>query len=399
MKKQDVFDAYVSCIMNTYSRFPIVFTKGKGSFLWDIDGKKYIDLFPGWAVSVLGHCPSSVINGIRYQAARLVHLPNNFYHIQQAKLAKELCLLLPFEAKAFFCNSGAEAVEGALKLARAWGASRGKKKIIAMKNSFHGRTMGALTLTGQSVYQQGFDPLVPAVETVEFNDINALEQAIDEKTCAVALELVQGEGGVNIASEEYVGAVRELCDKKDVLLIFDEVQTGIGRCGQWFCFQNYDVCPDIMTLAKGLGGGVPIGAVVARKHIADVFRPGMHATTFGGSPLVCKASLGVLKEIRKKGLLKRVRRLSDKCVDLFKSWQKRWPDKIKDVRAMGFMFGIELKAECKGIVESSLRKGLLINCTHGKVLRIMPALNIPEKVLFSGLEILEGVLDEAFSVD
>ncbi len=398
MKKNEVFDIYRSCIMNTYTRSPVVFVKGKGSYLWDIDGKKYIDLFPGWAVSVLGHCPSPLVNALRYQASRLVHLPNNFYHIQQAKLAKELCYRVPFESRVFFCNSGAEAVEGALKLARAWGSSRGKNKIIAMNNSFHGRTMGALTLTGQRSYQKGFDPLLPMVDIVDFNDIKALDGRIDDKTCAIILELVQGEGGVNVAKKEYVEQLRKLCDINDVLLIFDEVQTGIGRCGHWFCFEHYGVEPDIFTLAKGLGGGVPIGAVVARAEVASAFSPGMHATTFGGSPIVSRASFSVLKEVQRKKLLSRVRRLSDECMGIFQKWKEKWPDKIKDVRGIGFMFGLELSVECKPVVEKAMENGLLINCTHKYVLRVMPALNVPEKVLFKGLDILEEVLDETFSI-
>ncbi len=397
MRKTEVFEFYQNYIMNTYTRFPVVFIKGKGSILWDIHHKEYIDLFPGWAVSVLGHCPSEVINAIRHQVSKLIHLPNNFYHIPQARLAKEIIYRVGFDAKVFFCNSGAEAVEGAIKLTRIWGKKKNKFQIITMENSFHGRTFGALTLTGQDVYQKGFDPLLPGVKRVKFNDFDALERAVDENTCAIILELIQGEGGVNVAELEYVKKIRRLCDQREILLIFDEVQTGIGRTGKWFCFQHYGVIPDIITLAKGLGGGVPIGAVVAKASVADCFMPGMHASTFGGGPLVCRAAVAVFKAIQKHKLLTRVERLSAEIFERINRWKQRWPDYIVDIRGKGFMIGIELAVPGDKIVQRCFEEGLLINCTHKNVLRIMPALNVEQKILDRGFEILEGVLDEAFS--
>ncbi len=397
MRENEVYQIYQDLIMNTYTRMPRVFIKGKGSRLWDIHHREYIDLFPGWGVSILGHCPSEVMNAIRHQVSKLIHLPNNFYHIPQARLAKELTYRVGFPAKVFFCNSGAEAVESALKLARAWGRDKGKYEIITMENSFHGRTLGALTLTGQDTYQAGFDPLLPGVKRVKFNDISAVESAITDETVAVILELIQGEGGINVADPEYVKALRNLCDEKGILLIFDEVQTGMGRTGDWFCFQGYGVEPDIFTLAKGLGGGVPIGAMVARKEVAEAFKPGMHASTFGGGPLVCRAGVAVFKAIQKHKLITRVRRTGEELRERFESWKERWPGKIREVRGKGFMWGVELTVPCKEIVERALEKGVLVNCTHTTVLRIMPALNIEDKYLEKGLLLLEEVLDEAFS--
>ncbi len=397
MKKRDVFDFYGHYIMNTYTRSPVIFVKGKGSRLWDIDNKEYIDLFPGWGVSVLGHCPPAVVNAIRYQASRLIHLPNNFHHISQAKLAKEIVMRLGFPAKVFFCNSGAEAVEAALKLAKAWGQRKGKTEIITTENSFHGRTTGALSLTGQDIYQRGFHPLLPNVKRVKFNDISAIKEAISPETAAIILELIQGEGGVNVAEKKYVEALRKLCDENEILLIFDEVQTGIGRTGRWYCFQHYGVEPDIMTLAKGLGGGVPIGAMVAKDEIAKAFKPGMHASTFGGGPLVCKAGIAVFRTIQRQHLLSKVQKTSEELRNRFLGWKKRWPEKVRDVRGKGYMFGIELSCPCRKIVETALSRGILVNCTHSNVLRIMPALNIKPKYLNKGLSILEEILEDEFS--
>ncbi len=397
MRENEVYQIYNDSIMNTYTRSRVVFVKGKGSRLWDIHHKEYIDLFPGWGVSVLGHCPSEVMNAVRHQVGKLIHLSNNFYHIPQARLAKEIVYRMGFPAKVFFCNSGAESVEGALKLARAWGKEKGRYEIITMENSFHGRTLGSLTLTGQDVYQKGFDPLLPGVKRVKFNDISAVEEVISDKTAAVILELIQGEGGINVADKDYVKKLRALCDQKGVLLIVDEVQTGMGRTGAWFCFQNYGIIPDIITLAKGLGGGVPIGATVAKKEVADAFKPGMHASTFGGGPLVCRAGVAVFKAIQKHRLITRVKRLGEELGKRLNSWKDRWPERVIDVRGMGFMWGVELSLPCKEIVERAMDRGVLVNCTHQRVLRIMPAINVEEKYLEKGLSILEEVLDEAFS--
>jgi len=392
MKKQEIFNTYQDCILNTYTRQPKIFVKGKGMNLVDIDGKKYLDFFPGWGVANLGHCHPKVMSAIRDQVSKLIHIPNNFYHTQQAKLAKEL-IYNTFPGKVFFCNSGTEANEAAIKFARAYG--KGKRfEIITFENSFHGRTLGSLAATGQKKYQDGFSPLPEGFKTIKFNSLPALERAITDKTVAVMLELVQGEGGVNVADRAYVYKIREICDKKDILMIIDEVQTGIGRIGNMFGFQNYDIKPDIITLAKALAGGLPIGAMVVKKNIADTFKPGMHASTFGGGLVVCKAALGVLRAVHKEKMLKNARKMSTYIFDKLDAMKEKFKI-IKDVRGIGLMIGIELSIEGKGIVEECLRRGLIINCTHDTVLRMMPALNVTKKQADKALHILGKALMKA----
>ncbi len=291
MKKEEVFQAYKDFIMPTYAKVPLIFVKGKGSQLWDIQGRAYLDFFPGWGVGNLGHCHPKVMQAVRDQVSRLIFIPNNYHHVPQAKLAREI-VYRTFPAKVFFCNSGAEANEAAIKFSRKFGS--GRYEIITFENSFHGRTLATLAATGQKKYQQGFAPLPEGFKQVRFNDLAAVQQAINEKTIAVLLELIQGEGGIHVAQQEFVSGLRKICDEKNLLLIIDEVQTGIGRTGKLFCYQHYGVLPDIMTLAKALGGGFPIGVMVAKKEIADTLQPGMHASTFGGGPVVCTAALAVL---------------------------------------------------------------------------------------------------------
>lgn len=388
MKKQEIFDSYRDYILPTYTRFNVIFVKGKGSRLWDIDGKEYLDFFPGWGVSNPGHCHPFVLSAVRDQVGKLIHIPNNLYHPQQAKLAKEI-IYWSFDGKVFFCNSGAEANEAAIKFARAYG--KGRYEIITFENSFHGRTLAALTATGQDKYKKGFAPLVEGFKIVEFNNLNAVKNAISDKTVAIMLELIQGEGGINVADKNFVLALRKLCDEKDLLLILDEVQTGMGRTGKMFGFQNFGIEPDIMTLAKALGGGLPIGAMVVKREISDTLGPGTHASTFGGSPLVCKAALGVFKAIQKEKMLTNVNKMSGYIFGKLEELKKKYSF-IVDVRGMGFMFGVELNIEGKPIVEKALEKGLLINCTHEKVLRLMPALNVTKKQIDKAIDILETVL-------
>ncbi|MFH1128796.1 MAG: aspartate aminotransferase family protein [Candidatus Omnitrophota bacterium] len=388
MKVQEIFDSYKENIMPTYTKFPLVFVKGKGSRLWDIHSKAYLDFFPGWGVCNLGHCHPKVVSAVREQVGKLIFIANNYYQLPQAKLAKEL-VKLAFPAKVFFCNSGAEANEAAIKFARKFG--QGKYEIITFQDSFHGRTLGALAATGQEKYQKGFGPLPAGFKTVKLNDFSALKCAISDKTIAIMLELVQGEGGINIAKKEFVQGLSALCTEKKLLLIVDEVQTGIGRTGELFCYQHYGVTPDIMTLAKGLGGGLPIGAMLVKKEIADILGPGMHASTFGGSPLVSKAALAVLNVIQKEKLLNNAQKMGEYLLIKLNALKDKY-SLIKEVRGLGLMFGIELNIEGKLIVEKCIEKGLLINCTHDKVLRLMPALNITKKEINKGLFILDQVL-------
>lgn len=388
MKKQEILQAYSDYIMPTYARIPLIFVKGKGMKLIDIDGKQYLDFFPGWGVSSLGHCNPKVVAAIRDQVDKLIHLPNNYISTQQAKLAKEI-IYWSFDGKVFFSNSGAEANEGAVKLARAYG--KGRYEIISFENSFHGRTLTTLTMTGQTKYQEGFSPLPEGFKIVPFGDINAVKQAISDKTIGIIIELIQGEGGINVASSDFVLGLRKLCDEKKLLLIIDEVQTGIGRTGKMFAYEHYGITPDIMTLAKALGGGLPIGAMVAKRAIADTLTAGRHASTFGGSPLVCKAALAVFKCIQKEKLLDNASKmgayLKEKLLvaaDICHA--------IKEVRGLGLMIGIELNMPGGKIVEDCITRGLLINCTHDKVLRMMPALDVTKKQIDKAVDILSKAL-------
>ncbi len=390
MKKQDVFDNYDTYILGTYTRQPYIFIKGKGSILTDIDGKTYLDFFPGWGVNNVGHCHPKVMAGVRDQIGKLIFVPNNVYHLHQAKLSKEI-IANAFPGKVFFCNSGAEATEGAIKLAHAYGKGE-RFEIITMLNSFHGRTMGAISATGQPKYQEGFAPLVPGFKHIPFNDLNALKKAITDKTIAIMLEPVQGEGGINIASKEYIQTIRKICDEKDILLIFDEVQTGMGRTGEMFAFIHYGVTPDLMTLAKSLGGGLPIGALVVKDKLTGVLKPGMHASTFGGSPVICKASLGVFKAIKSDGMLKNAKVMGAYLVEKLTELKQKF-NCILEIRGLGLMIGVELSLEGKAIVEECLKNGLIINCTQGRILRIMPALTVNKKQIDKAIRILKSAFE------
>jgi acetylornithine/N-succinyldiaminopimelate aminotransferase len=381
--------------MPTYTKTPLIFVKGKGSRLWDIHNKVYLDFFPGWGVGNLGHCHPKVMAAVRDQISKLIFIPNNYYHIHQAKLAKEI-VFWTYPAKVFFCNSGAEANEAAIKFSRKFG--QGRYEIISFENSFHGRTLGALAATGQKKYQEGFSPLPEGFKIVKLNNIEELKKAIDlEKTVAVMLELIQGEGGINVADRDFVLELRKLCNEKKLLLIIDEVQTGMGRTGKLFCYQHYGITPDIMTLAKALGGGLPIGTMVVKKEIADTLGPGMHASTFGGGPVICKAALAVLRAIQKEKLLTNAVKMGEYLFLRLDELKNKYLI-IKEVRGIGLMAGMELNIEGKTIVEKCIEKGLLINCTHDKVLRLMPALGITKKEIDKAIDILDNVLADALPV-
>ncbi len=394
MKKTEILNNYSEYILSTYTRTPAIFVKGKGMALTDIDGKKYLDFFPGWGVSNVGHCHPKVMSAVRDQIEKLIHIPNNFYHPNQLKLAKEI-IRWSFPGKVFFCNSGAEACESAIKFSRAYGAGK-KFEIISMEQSFHGRTLGALSATGQKKYQNGFSPLVEGFRTVAFNDIEAVKAAINEATVAIMLEPVQGEGGIHIAKKDYLQQLRKLCDEKKLLLIFDEVQTGMGRTGEMFAFKHYGVTPDMMILAKSLGGGLPIGVMVVKKELGDTFKPGMHASTFGGSPVICKAALGVFHAIEKEKMLKNAKTMGEYATKKL-AWLKEKYACIKDVRNLGLMIGIELTIEGKPIVDECFAHLLNINCTQGNVLRIMPALNVTKKQIDKAFAIIAKAIEKVTS--
>lgn len=391
MDKSEIFKAYDEHILSTYARVPHVFVKGKGCVLTDLHGKKFLDFFPGWGVSNLGHCHPKVVAALRDQVDKLIHIPNNFYHPNQAKLAKEL-IRVSFPGRIFFCNSGTEANEAAIKFCRAYGEGK-RFEIVTTANSFHGRTMGSLAATGQSKHQQGFAPLPQGFKTVPFNDLDALKSAVTDKTVAVMLELIQGEGGIYIASQEYVQAIRRLCDERKMLLVIDEIQTGMGRTGEMFAFKKYGIRPDIMTLAKALGGGVPIGAMIVDEKFSAIFKPGMHGSTFAGSPFISKAALAVLKVMGDGKILKNVRTLEPYLRDkLLSLKQKFWC--IADVRGMGLMFGVEVKGDIgPKIFSKCLEHGLIINCTQGNVLRIMPSLIVTKKQIDKAVFIIEKSIE------
>ncbi|MFY9402251.1 MAG: aspartate aminotransferase family protein [Candidatus Omnitrophota bacterium] len=390
MRKEEIFDSYQESIMPTYSKSPLIFVKGKGSRLWDIHNNPYLDFFPGWGVGNLGHCHSKVMSAIRDQVSRLIFIPNNYYHIPQARLAKEL-VASSFPAKVFFCNSGAEANEAAIKFARKFGA--GRYEIITFEGSFHGRTMATLSATGQKKYQQGFEPLLQGFKAVKFNDLQAVKDAITDKTIGIMLELIQGEGGINVADKDFVLGLRKLCDEKNLLLIIDEVQTGIGRTGKLFSYQHYGITPDIMTLAKALGAGMPIGCMLVKKDIADTLTAGTHASTFGGGPVICKAAIAVLRAIKKEKLLINAQKMGEYMFTLLNALKDKY-EVIKDVRGIGLMVGVELKVEGKAIVQSCMNRGLLINCTQERVLRLMPALNVKKKEIVKAISTLDSALGD-----
>ncbi|MDP8262768.1 MAG: aspartate aminotransferase family protein [Candidatus Ancaeobacter aquaticus] len=386
-KTINLYDKYV---LNTYTKTPIVFVKGKGSYLWDDKGNKYLDFFPGWGVSGLGHCPKAVVSAIKKQVDTLMHISNNYYNELQGKLA-EIISKQSFGGKVFFCNSGAEANEAAIKLVRKYGSKVGRYEVITMLKSFHGRTLAAVSATGQKQFHDGFRPLVPGFRYVKFGDIEELKRSITDKTIAIMLEPIQGEGGINYAGKEYYTALRKLCDKNGILLIFDEVQTGMGRTGKMFCYQNFDVVPDVMTLAKMIGGGMPIGAMVVKNELANVLGPGTHATTFGGSPLACSAALAVFDTIKNDKLMNNAKQMGSYLRKQLEYLADSYPI-IRDVRGLGLMIGVELNADGVEIAKACTERGLLINCTNQVVLRIMPALNVKKSEIDSAVSILDGVL-------
>ncbi|MBI3999720.1 MAG: aspartate aminotransferase family protein [Candidatus Omnitrophica bacterium] len=397
MKTEDVEVLYEQFVLPTYSRSPLCLVKGKGSKVWDLEGREYLDFFPGWAVSGLGHCHPDVVNAIKNQARKLLHVPNNYYGLKQAQLAQKI-VERSFDGRVFFCNSGAEAMESAIKFTRKFGSGSGRYEMITMDRSFHGRTLATLAATGQEKFHKGFEPLPEGFKQVPFNDFAALKQAVGPKTIAIALELIQGEGGIRVADPEYVKKVRALCDEKKMLLVFDEVQTGMGRTGKWFACQHYGVEPDLMALAKSLGSGVPIGALVVNRKIKEeVLTPGTHASTYGGNPLVTAAALAVFKAVEKEKLLRNAEEMGSYLRSKLLVLQEKFPSIIQEVRGIGLMLGVELNQPGVHFVAQAREKGLLINCTQERVLRIMPAMTITKRLIDRGVWILDQVFSEAGS--
>ena len=383
-----MFDKYV---IANYGRLPRVIVRGEGCYLYDADGNKILDMFPGWAVSAIGHCHPKVVEALRKQAGELLHIDNTFYSEPQGELAK-LLSERAFGGKCFFCNSGAEANEAALKLARLH-TSQEKYKFITAEGSFHGRTFATVTATAQPKYHEGFLPLLPGFIYVPFNDTEALESAFSDEVAAVLVEPIQGEGGINIAGAEYLQAIRRLCDENGAVMILDEVQTGIGRTGKWFGYQHFDVVPDIITMAKALGGGVAIGAMMAKDQIAASLVPGKHASTFGGNCLACAAGVAVIEAIEEDNLLENAAELGQytkgKLLEL-----KQKHSVIDSVRGIGLMIGVQLTGPGADIVAQCLANGLRINCTSDTVLRFMPPMIAAKSHIDQAIEILDTVLNE-----
>ncbi len=383
-----VFSEYV---IGNYRRFPVCLVRGEGSYIWDAEGKRYLDFFPGWGCNLLGHCPPRVAEAVADQVRTLIHVPNTWYMEAQGLLAKALVERSGLDAQCFFCNSGTEANEAAIKIARLNGKPNGRYKIITMLNGFHGRTFGALSATAQPKYHKGVEPMLAGFQYAPFGDLDAATKLVDSETCAIMIEPIQGEGGVNLPPAGYLEGLRALCDKHGLMLIFDEVQTGMGRTGTWFAFQNFGVQPDAITLAKALAGGVACGGLLAKKPFAEKLVPGTHAATFGGNPIACRAALAAIETIEAEKLLPRAGQIAEAFRARFESLQKRCP-LIQQIRIKGTMIGVELSIDGTPIVDACLKRQLLINCTHGNVLRLLPALNLPDDALQAGCDIIEEVL-------
>ncbi|WP_457679025.1 acetylornithine/succinylornithine family transaminase [Thermovibrio sp.] len=391
----ETFEKTREFVMKTYNRYPVSFVRGEGCWLYDEEGKGYLDMLAGIAVCNLGHCHPKVSEAICEQARTLIHTSNLFHIKPQAELAELLCKN-SFGEKVFFCNSGAEANEGAIKLARRYGTeiSPEKYEIVAFKNSFHGRTMASVSITGQGKYSEGFGPMLEGVKFAEFNNLDSVREVVSEKTAAIIVEPVQGEGGVLPATKEFLEGLREVADEFNALLIFDEVQTGIGRTGELFAYQNYGVEPDVMTLAKALGNGVPVGAIVAKGKAAGVLKPGLHASTFGGNFLATRAGIEVIKEITKPGFLEGVKEKGEYLRGLLLELKEEFPSLIEEVRGLGLMVGLVMRVNCSKVVEKALERGLIINCTAGRILRFTPPLVVSKGEIELAVETLRKVLRE-----
>jgi len=392
----DILADSQSYIMNTYNRQPLVLVKGRGTRVYDSDGREYIDFVSGVAVNNLGHCHPRVVVALQKQAQRLMHVSNHYHNEPQINLAKML-VTHSFADKAFFCNSGAEAVEAAIKLARRYARETLKQdryEIITMRGSFHGRTMGALTATAQETLQQGYEPVVPGFKYVPYNDIESLEQAITKHTCAVLVEPLQGEGGVIVPEVGYLRSIRELCDHHNILLMLDEIQTGMGRTGKLFGYEHEKITPDVATLAKGLAGGMPIGALLATDDVAKAFTPGSHGSTFGGNPLACAAAIASLEALLEDNIIiQSVARLGSYFKQKLDVLKKKYSF-IRDVRGKGLLVGMELDFDGKDIVVSCIKKGFLINCTTHTVLRFMPPLIITDEEIDLLVDALDGIFSQ-----
>ncbi|TWT88412.1 Acetylornithine aminotransferase [Pseudobythopirellula maris] len=382
----ELFDRYV---VPNYGRYPVSLERGEGSTVWDDQGREYLDLFPGWGCNLLGHCPPEVVEAVQDQVAKLIHVPNSWHIEAQGQWAK-LLSDRSFGGKAFFCNSGAEANEAAIKLVRLHTPEK-RYKIITFTGGFHGRTLGATTATAQPKYHEGLGPLVAGFSYAPFGDLEAVKGLIDDETAGIMIEPIQGEGGVRLPPEGFLQGLRDLCDEHGLLLVFDEVQAGCGRTGEWFAYQNYSVTPDVMTLAKSLCGGVAGGAMLTTAEIAPSLRPGMHAATFGGNPIAARAGIATILAIEKHGLLERAKTLGERIRGRLAPLVDELPI-VVEVRGLGLMIGLELTVEGSPIVSRCMEQGLLINCTQGNVIRLLPAMTLTDEEADRGCDLLADAL-------
>lgn len=392
-KNEDIAALNAQYVMNTYAP-SVTLVRGRGCKVWDADNTVYLDFTAGIAVQNAGHCHPKVAHAIKEQADTLVHCSNLFYNVKQPLLAERLSKL-GLGGKVFFCNSGAEANEAMVKLARLWGHEKGKYEVISMQNSFHGRTLGMLSATGQSKVQKGFDPLLLGFSFAEFNNLDSVKALINERTAAILLEAVQAEGGVVPATPEFFKGVRELCDKHGLLMLCDEVQCGMGRTGRWFGWQRYDVKPDACSLAKALAGGVPMGALLATPKLSDVFTPGTHASTFGGNPLAAAASLATIQVIEEERLVDHADKLGQRFREALQQFVEQYDD-VLAVRGEGLLIGLVVKGSAKDVVNALREQGLLACVAGDHVLRFVPPLSISEDELEEALEMIGDAFEGLF---
>lgn len=394
MDKKAIIEETEKYYLPVFGRYPMVMELGQGCRVWDNEGNEYVDAFAGIAVNSLGYNHPVLVKAISEQAAKLMHCSNLYYTEIQAKALRVVAEATGMD-RIFFANCGAEGNEGAMKLARKYGVSKAptKYKIISADESFHGRTFDTLAATGHDYYHVGYGPLSPGHVLVPYGDIKALEAQMDDDVCAVLLEPIQGEGGVHVPSDEYLQQVRALCDKHDALLIFDEVQTGVARTGKWFAYMHSGVKPDILTFAKGIGGGFPVAGFAVPERLAHVFKPGDHGGTFGGNPLACAAVYATLTTIKSEGLVDKVAEKGEYFKNELRKLQEKYPDKVTDIRGCGLMLGMEVAGEGKPIVESCLANNVIVNCTAGNVIRIVPPLIISKEEI----DIVVAALDKALA--
>ena len=385
---QSLFDQYV---VPNYGRYPINLVRGAGSEIWDSEGQRYIDFFPGWGCNLLGHCPPRVVEAVQKQVAELIHVPNTCLMDSQGKWA-EMLSVRSFDAMAFFCNSGTEANEAAIKLAKLH-TSPERYKIISSTGGFHGRTIGSMTATAQPKYHEGLGPLMAGFEYAPFGDLEATRNLIDSETCGIMVEPIQGEGGINLPPAGFLEGLRALADEHELVLIFDEVQTGCGRTGEWFGYQHFGVVPDVLTLAKSLCGGIAGGGIWTRRELAPSLRPGMHAATFGGNPIASAAGIATLETIEDEGLLQRASHLGEQFGSRLQQLQSRF-EFIDEIRVAGVMIGIQLSVDGGPFVKACLEKGLLVNCTQGTVIRFLPAMNLSDDLFEDGCNLLESAFEQ-----